>query len=207
MLTVIEPAASFDLTTLDDVKAELGITGTAEDAQLQKRISRASDLIARYCDRVFARERVRETFVIGRCSRPLRLDRKPAQILIVSVDDAPLEDGQWALDDAGGVVRLSGGVPGPWWGTTVAVEYYGGYVLPGAEDVPDAPKMPAALEQACVTLVTALYAGAGRDPMQRSRTVEGVGSTSWVATADMAGLPPQVSGMLEAAGFVRLSVG
>jgi len=40
-----------DLISLDDLKLELGIAGTTEDAALQTRITRLSQQIAEYCDR------------------------------------------------------------------------------------------------------------------------------------------------------------
>mgnify|MGYP003406237132 CR=1 FL=1 len=46
MLTIITPAAEIDLVTVDRVKIELSISGTAQDAQLETLIVEASALSA-----------------------------------------------------------------------------------------------------------------------------------------------------------------
>ena len=63
------PPIETDLVTLDDLKLELGITGTAEDAALQTRITRLSEQIAEYCDRIFALIEVEETFAFSGSGR------------------------------------------------------------------------------------------------------------------------------------------
>ena len=56
MLTVVKPASSFDLTVLATVKAELGIADRASDAALAGYIKQASEVVAKFCNRVFALE-------------------------------------------------------------------------------------------------------------------------------------------------------
>ncbi len=53
ILSVTTPATSTDLVTLDDVKEEIGITTTVDDAWLGKVISRASQAAATFCNRIF----------------------------------------------------------------------------------------------------------------------------------------------------------
>ena len=55
-LTVVKPASSFDLTVLATVKAELGIADRASDAALAGYIKQASEVVAKFCNRVFALE-------------------------------------------------------------------------------------------------------------------------------------------------------
>ena len=59
------PPFETDLVTLDELKLELGITGTTEDAALSARITRLSEQIAEYCDRIFALLDVEETFAFN----------------------------------------------------------------------------------------------------------------------------------------------
>ena len=61
---VLEPAESYALLTLDELKVALGIApaDTSQDAQLQLMIDQYSDVIATMCKRVFAKEKVTETW-------------------------------------------------------------------------------------------------------------------------------------------------
>lgn len=77
MLTVVTPAQSYDLTVLATVKAELGITDRSEDENLTRWIKQASDVIAKYCNRVFAQETVSETFRLATRESNLLLSRYP----------------------------------------------------------------------------------------------------------------------------------
>lgn len=63
---VVTPADSYDLISLENFKADHGITSNAEDAQLRRMISKASAAIQRACNRVFALETVSETIWIER---------------------------------------------------------------------------------------------------------------------------------------------
>src|SRR5262245_27002581 len=95
ILTVVTPATSFDLTTVADVKADLGITGGASDALLTRYISESSVQIARACNRVFGEEELSELFR-GRPfprhgTAPLILSRRPvSEIDSVTEDDVLL---------------------------------------------------------------------------------------------------------------------
>lgn len=55
------PADSQDLTILDNVKLELGLTTTAEDTAIEMWIDQASGVVSDYCNRVFGQETVLET--------------------------------------------------------------------------------------------------------------------------------------------------
>lgn len=60
---VLEPAASQDLVTLDDVLLEIQLSNPSNDdkALIQKQITGISAVISKYCDRVFISEKVEET--------------------------------------------------------------------------------------------------------------------------------------------------
>lgn len=62
VLVVTTPATTHDLTVIDNVKAELGITDQSKDALFTRWVSVASRTIEVYCRRIFAQETVTETF-------------------------------------------------------------------------------------------------------------------------------------------------
>jgi hypothetical protein len=61
-ITVLTPAVESDLLTLQEAKQLMGLslTDTSDDAQLQLFIDINSATVARLCNRIFAREEVRE---------------------------------------------------------------------------------------------------------------------------------------------------
>jgi hypothetical protein len=62
ILTVLDAADTEDLTTLDTLKDELGITTNDRDGSLRRIIRQASSDIATYCNRTFGKARYQETF-------------------------------------------------------------------------------------------------------------------------------------------------
>jgi len=61
-IAVLTPAVDTDLLTLQEAKQLMGLSlaDTSDDAQLQLFIDINSEMVARYCNRTFAREEVRE---------------------------------------------------------------------------------------------------------------------------------------------------
>ena len=209
MLTVVTPAASRKLTTLENLKAELGIPSSAEDVRLGRLIGRASDIISGHCDRTFGRETVRLDVHGWSCEPGIRLRGGPLEVVSVAAGGTDLQPGDWQFDgEEARLYRLSGAAAQRilWPGQATAITYRRGYVLPGDDGYEAAGRfqLPGDVEQACITLVTSLRAGSRRDPMLRSESSEGLGAQSYIATADMGALPPQVVGLLER--FVRYSV-
>lgn len=60
LITVRTPAESRDLTLLATVKESLSVTGTGSDAQLQRLITAASEMVDDFTDRVMGRELITE---------------------------------------------------------------------------------------------------------------------------------------------------
>jgi hypothetical protein len=207
MLTVITPALSYRLTSEVRARDQLQLSVEAVPGPyLLDLIDAASFAIANHCNRAFARETVTET--VRPCgSGPLILSRAP-----VVGDVAVLLDGNAVTPDtmecnrsAGLLYRLDGWRRSPWYGRSAVVTYTAGWILP--EDSAfgtalPADRLPADVEQACLTLVAARIAGRGRDPMLRSESTEGVGSASYIATADMGAMPPQATAAL--APYLRM---
>jgi gp6-like head-tail connector protein len=130
IIKILTPAASYNLLTLDELKVMLGIdpTDTSQDAQLTQYIKSYSALIARSCNRVFARETVRETW---RCNEQARifLSHWPvAETDITSIESprgTPIAIGDYEVEERSGKIEFFTSYADP-----VVVEYTGGYLLP-----------------------------------------------------------------------------
>lgn len=151
-----DPAsAGPDLISLDDLKLALGITGTAEDEQLQAMITFQSRIIAEYCDRRFGLAEAMETFTFDRWEvMPVRsaltLSLYPvAEVVEVSTGS------DYDFDPATG--RLWHGCG--YWTGPVSVNYSGGYDLPAAT--------PARLQKAVIEAVYEGRTSGARDPSIR----------------------------------------
>lgn len=205
-LTVIDQTgAVFDLTTVEDVNAELGLTGsTDDDAQTQARITSNSKIIAELCGRVFALQTVRETFRIkGRDSwgDVINLSRYPvADLASLTIGGVEADVSGYEIDyNAGVIYRVHGTWPRA---SEIIAEYSGGYNLPDGA--------PAPLARACIEFVKLQQFTAARDPSIRDIWA----GENRVAYSDYyqrfgiggggSGLPPNVEGLI--APFRRLAV-
>ncbi|MFC0410940.1 head-tail connector protein [Roseomonas elaeocarpi] len=195
MLTVITPAKGRRLTTIPAARDHLLLGDDVDEKYLGDLIDQASATVVSHCRRPFARETVRETFR-PRGATPLILDRTPVQgAVALTVAGQAIDAEGTELNTLSGLLyRLDGAARWTAWGCDVtAVEYTGGFALPGEPN----RDLPSDIEQACLIMVAARHAARGRDPMLRSETTEGVGSASFIATADMGGMPPQAAALLE----------
>ena len=178
MLTILTPATTNHLTSVDRVKTELSITGSAEDAKILSFISEASGLVTAYCGRnTFGVQTVRQTERLS-CSRDciiMALDLDPG-IDSVTVDGTALAGTEYELDGSL-LYRLDASDKRVAWdgGTKVVIEYDAGFVL--------LTTLPEAIERAAIDLVVGMYRGAGRDMAVRQEVVEGIGSTSYLGTS------------------------
>ena len=77
MLIVITPADTFDLTTIEAVKAEIS---TDNDELLGTMITQASQAIANHCSRVLLSQGVRETLRLDYCQDKIALTCWPVNI-------------------------------------------------------------------------------------------------------------------------------
>ncbi|ALG71923.1 hypothetical protein VY88_10540 [Azospirillum thiophilum] len=169
MLTVITPATVMDLTTVAAVKAELAVSGSGDDAWLADAITRASAIIRRWCNRVFAAETVRETYRLARPVPELLLSRLPVvTIASVTVDGTALASTVYEADaEQGTLYRLDSRRRFLCWsGDVIDVEYTAGFTMPGAVG----RTLPEDVEAACIALCVRAYHAKGRDPALRSYT-------------------------------------
>jgi hypothetical protein len=146
---VLEPADSYDLCTLDELKIMLGIqpSDTTEDELLALWITQYSDMIATMCNRVFAKEKVVETWRGD--TKPFDTDNGRIFLTHYPVADGDLEsisapDGAdiptgWELENISGKLQFFTA----YWAEPIRITYTGGYDLP--EETPPALKQALAL--------------------------------------------------------------
>ncbi len=188
MLTVTDAATEFKLINASMARAALSLD-QGEDAALNILISRASDVIARECNRVFALETIEEQFRFTSRTDDLILSRFPIDEVtsIVENDTALVAVTDFEIDKSTGIISRIRSDRGWQWParSKIVVTYDAGYDLP--------LRAPPALQQACIQLVKSYYIGADRDPMMRSEGVDQLSSASYYD----APLPPDVAGLIE----------
>ncbi|KQP61064.1 hypothetical protein [Methylobacterium sp. Leaf108] len=198
-VTVIIPATAKRLTTVANVRGDLGLTeGAAVEAQVLRWIDQASQQAATYCRRVFGRETVRERIDLCRHGSVtedggILLDRSPVvSIMSVKVGGTLQASGAYATD--GRVLyRMEGDERRCWTGRDVVVQYEAGWLLPGEErgepSTTTAEDLPADIERAVIQLVGVSVSVAGRDATIKSESVEGIGSRDFYVQGANAALP------------------
>ena len=175
LVTVLEPAESYDLVTLEQVKAFYNIpvvTDDPNDARLQTLITLQSKIISDYCQRVFAKEKVSETIYVNETAPAtdvvaITLDRWPVtQIFSLTRDLSSLtQDDDYRLD------AKSGTLHGSLVGDEITVVYEAGYDLPMFA--------PGPLSMAVIDTVRQSYFYGSRDPMIRMINDNAAGSISF----------------------------
>lgn len=185
MLTVITPATSTALTTAARATAMLSLDA-GDVTLLPTVIPQASQAVADHCNRVFARETVREVRRHHGMTGIL-LERSPATTFVsVAEGETTLAAEDWEYDAGSGVLyRLTGVHSSCWYASPVTIEYTAGFTLPADTG---SWTLPAAVERATILLIGAMLAGRDRDPLLRSEEIPGVRTASyWVP--DGKGLP------------------
>jgi len=180
VVTVTGPASAA-LTTLDTVKARLGISGSGSDTQLTAGIALASAILADACRRRLGAQTLAETFRVRvanvTATRDLErhglvLNHPDAAVTGVTVDGDAVGAGTYEVE--GGIVwpLTTEGTRTTWPGTSIVVTYTTGYSLPGSA--------PPVLAEYCISLVLAWFRAGDRTGADvRSETTEGVGSVSY----------------------------
>lgn len=201
MLVVTTAAARTDLTTLERVKSDLRIDGSAEDGYLRSQIAAATDLIVRHLgvvpagrSRTLGRETLVETLRPDRSREHILLSRTPVvSIVSVAEADETVDAAEYEIEDAAaGIVRRTdaAGDAALWESGKIVITYTAGWLMPGEAGA----DLPAAIEAAAVELIGSFRSARGRDPLVRQENVDGLGSLSyWVQSPAEAGeLPPAV---------------
>lgn len=177
MLDFVTPATETRLVSTDDAKAELGITGSANDAAVSARILEISTEIAGRCNRANFGDATAEERRQVTCGSkyPLWLRHWPVtSIVSVTEDGTALTGDDYLLAEGRQLLRRdaeTGHFTG-WRGGDIIVRYQGGYSLPGG--------CPADLKRAALTMIAASWRQTGRDPSIRSVEVPGVMSETYM---------------------------
>ena len=133
-VNVITPATEFALMTIDELKTALGIA-TADpvtDAQWEWMIDVNSATISELCNRVFAKEEVKETWREVQNGQRIFLTHYPVVADdIESINTASGTQLDYELEEASGKLQLFNG-----WGEPVVVHYTGGFDLPDEAPLP-----------------------------------------------------------------------
>ncbi len=169
--SVVTPAESLALVTLDQAKAALGIPAedTAQDAVLTAQIESVSTAINNYCDRIFVVQTYRDQLrnACGSYGEPLVVRQYPIIIaegvpLIVTEDGAALDAALWEVfPEAGALYRLDAtALPSGWGAALLVVDYTAGF-----------DPIPADVQGAALEWLTVRHHAVGRDPALRSETI------------------------------------
>lgn len=167
------------LCTLADVKDDLGITDSASDARLERRILAASDLMLRYIGRPLRREVGRVEKLPGFGTMFLLPKLTPIESVTSIAYDGDLipADSYEINSDAWGIYAATG-----WRNTAAALQtmsaelelvpgteraafevtYTGGYWLPN-DTAQVGTALPASLIEAAISFTVTLYRAKGRD--------------------------------------------
>lgn len=189
--TVITPAVSRSLISLENLRIDLGTAASADDEFLERAIARASTVAETYCGRVFAAETVEDRFCCGPYGA-LWLSRSPViEIVSITNDGEAVDASSYHLDRAiGRIVPLSFS-----WGSEVLVRYEAGYA-----------EIPLDIQGAVGEIVKALQFNRTRDPLLRSENIlSGLYAyTLFDANASPAGTAQQVAAILDSYRTVSL---
>ena len=216
LFETVTAAASTDaernLTTSAAVKAALRITTTDSDTLIADLIPRVSQLVTDHCrlardaagsKPTFARETLRATWHASSDHRCRGVELYlPWRLPLVSIDSV-VEDGETLTAGTDFVVtgarptrlqRMSGDTPIDWANAKIVVTFKAGFATTMSGNIDEA------LEAAAIEQLSAMIAGAGRDPLIRSESFEGLGTVAYsTAGGDMLGaqfLLPSVRDML-----------
>jgi len=147
VIEVLTPATSVDLMTLDEAKLFMSIdpADTSDDQQLELFISVNSATIFRMCNRVFAREEVREEWRELNGGHRIFPSHWPIAAADIESVESPigtvLDPSQYELEEESGKIEIFGMAA---FAEPVAVTYWGGYALPDEAPLP--------LKRACAML-------------------------------------------------------
>jgi hypothetical protein len=194
--TVISVApVTLDLTVLETVKQELGITDNNSDALLARIISEQSEVAASFCRRPFAQATIIDSFRVSlSADAPLMPSRRPIVTISEVIEEGTtLIETDYEYDEITGFLwKLDSSQERSWWsaGKTV-VSYVGGYEL--------LTTLPRDIERAVLILIKESWFALSRDPRARAETVDGIGRTElWVGgIPGSGGIPGDAAALLQ----------
>jgi hypothetical protein len=138
IIKILTPGTNFDLMTLDEAKmlAGMSLTDTTDDTQMQMFIDINSATVMVMCNRIFAREEVREEWRELNGGNRIFPSHWPIKDDDIESVESPigtvLDPSAYELEEASGKIEIFGGA----WIEPVAVTYWGGYELPDEAPLP-----------------------------------------------------------------------
>ncbi|MCE0743339.1 hypothetical protein LWC05_05465 [Acetobacter sicerae] len=207
-IPVGSPAAPALLASVDELRAALNLSQSdSTDAQLSGLLQDASDMALRYIGRSILDCAWRDTITFESSEKRLSLvlGRWPVTaITALSINGHSLSDEGIAsipLDPASGLIFPPDDAAPLWSGGRYVVNYQAGWTLDKTDSagVLVAGTLPAAIRRAVIIAAVALWHASGRDPLLKSESEQGVGSTSWDTSASATGGMPQAAADILAA--------
>jgi len=173
-IKITDAADDLALLSIEELRAAVGVTGGAQDADLTALGLRIAAAIAAEChiaagaggSPTLLQETIEET-IFGASGSCLFLSRRhEVEVLSLTVDGAALdvETDIFVDPEAGLVTRLAGGMPGRWHASKVVVTYKAGFET-----------APGDLKMAALDFVRLAWAERDRDPALKSERTEIVG--------------------------------
>ncbi|MGY4224335.1 hypothetical protein ACVMIH_001696 [Bradyrhizobium sp. USDA 4503] len=216
MFSVVEPATDRKLTTLENVKTELGITDGTEDAKIGRLIDRLSAMVCDYLlvpaavdgSKTLGLETLEEKFVhspwFRRRRGPMILARHPVtEIVSVTIGTVTIDPTDYDFDGGTGEMWRLGVVPPPsiGWapGVRTVVRFKAGWTLPATANF----TLPLAIEGAVIGMIRAARFAADRDPTVKSEWTTDIERLEyWVGQIGENGaFPPDIAAALEQHGY------
>jgi hypothetical protein len=193
---VTTPADDLSLLTIEELRAAVGVTGTAEDAALKTLGLRLSASIARQCciasdginPATLMLETCTETFRAVRPPNELILARRPVTAIVsVSEHGAIIDPADYEIRRSAGILaRLRGDRFSCFPTGKITVVYKAGF-----EDLPEDLKLAAS------KLALALYSETSRDPNLKRVSIPDVEEREyWVGPADDPLLSAEIQDLL-----------
>lgn len=216
MFSVVTPATLRRLTTVDNVKLELGITGNTEDAKLGRLIDRLSAMVCDYIDvpaavdgsKTLALETLSETIVktpwYRGSSRVLYLARRPVtEIVSIKVGTTTIDPTDYAFDGGKAALWRTGAVdvPSIAWvaGQNTVVQYKAGWTVPDPNNANATFTLPLPIEGAVIGMIRAARFAADRDPTVKAEWTTDIERIEyWVGQIGENGaFPPDIASALD----------
>ncbi|WP_336985046.1 hypothetical protein [Asaia sp. HN128] len=208
-LTILEsPAQGLALASLAALREQLSGEPAAQisDPALSEYLAQATALVQATLGRPVLAGLYRQTLRVGDGER--RLSLALAVTPLISIGDVtqdgfaldPGRDG-WESGALSGLLCPSILQGAWWWPGRYRVTYRGGWIVPGMKDEQGnalAATVPADIRAATLSTARALFYTTQRgDPLLRSESEQGVGTSSWATPdASLGGLPPDAAAIL-----------
>lgn len=198
MLTITTPATDYQLLTTAELRAAVGVTGNAQDAELTTLGLQVAAAITAACGVVASgasiptlrQETVEETIRLRSCTYGLPLARRPI-VSVASVVEAgaTLDTDEYEIGD-GRLIRVSGEVETTWTTGKIVVAYTAGWAT-----------VPADLKLVASKMMALAWSQSTRDPLAKSeriRTegVEEIQTDYWVGPLNASAMPADVMDLL-----------